>query len=183
MPRPADRTARPPAPSALAACVLLGGSLWGCNNDDIQWVRFNGAGESLTVEVFPLGTAPGDPVVRELTSDVGQAVVGTAAIDPGVAPVGTSHLVQINVAEAFEEIVGRATVVVETDAVDVTDDTPFGPNQGEGEYEMRRDSSDIGLYTLSVQSLGRDDTRRTDSFTLRLWQPEQLAPDLDPATE
>jgi hypothetical protein len=157
----------------LAALLLLGG---GCNKDaESVWVEFNAPNQTLSVEVLPAGSPMGDDLTLELLSNLGRTVVGEALVSPGSAPVGTSHLVAVDVLDDFEELVGRVTVIVDTQAIKDLDGDGEPDSRGEGEFELRRDSADPGAWALTLQSLGGEDERRTDRLTIVLWQEEELS--------
>lgn len=153
----------------------LGFAAAGCNPDEIVWIPFNADDQTLVVEVLPVGSPVGDAVSLDLLSSLGRTDVGVAAVDPGSGPVGTSHQITVDVLDDFEAIVGRVTVVVDSEAVSDLDGDGEPDSRGEGEYELRQDSADPGAWALTVQSLGADDETREDRFTVHLWQPEELA--------
>lgn len=151
-------------------------ALAGCQGDDITWIEFNATNETLVVEVLPEGEPEGEPITLDLMSNLGRTNVGTATIDPGSGPVGTYHLVAVDVFDAYEAIVGRVTVEVQTEAVADLDDDGEKDSRGEGLYELEHDSADPGAWAMTLQSLGAADETREDEFTFVLWQPEELAP-------
>lgn len=167
--------------------ILVGLLVAGCNKDEIVWVQFNEDGQSLQIEVgppitpcaleqTPTAIATIDPACQiELKSNLGLTPVGTATIDPLAGPVGTEHQVSVIVFDEFESLVGRATVVVETEAVSDLDDDGEPDSRGEGEFDLERDSADVGAYALMLQSLGAEGEERTDTFTIRLYEPQELA--------
>ena len=165
------------------ATAILALLLAGCNDGEIVWVQFNKDGQALKVEVGPdEAPCPEDAAqaaergcLIELESNLGVTQVGTATVDPASGPVGTNHLVTVIVFDDFEALVGRATVVVSsTRTSDPDGDGESEPREGV-EFEMRRDSADIGAYALTLQSLGAPVETGTDTFTIRLFQPEELA--------
>jgi len=156
----------------LASLSLLVFSA-GCNNDDeITWVQFNTDGDTLSVAV-------GDDVPPEqndrcrdvpslcdglegcicLRSSLQANDVGTAILDPTFGPVGTRHRLEIEVLDAFQDIVRRATVVA-------------SGNRGDDELELRQDSADAGNWAVELESLGAPDERRTDTLEVRLYEPD-----------
>jgi hypothetical protein len=153
------------APAVLAAC----------GEDEITWVQFNADDQVLEVEVLPVGEPAGEPVSLALLSNLGRTEVGVAAVDPGSGPVGTDHLVTVDVYDAFEEEVLRVTVFILTEAVSDLDGDGEPDSRSEEEHELRQDSADLGAWALEFKSLGADDERRTDQFTFFLWQPEDIA--------
>ncbi len=145
------------------------------NKGKVVWVEFNAPDQTIKVEVLPAGSPEGEDTTLELLSNLGRTVVGEALVSPGSAPVGTEHLLAVDVLDDFEEIVGRVTVVVDTEAVKDLDDDGEADSRGEGEFELLRDSADPGAWALTLQSLGADDESRTDRFTVVLWEKDSLA--------
>lgn len=156
-----------------------------CDDDETVWVPFNAEGESLTIgvggELTPCPTEEDPPLEGDLVcqidlySNLGVTLVGTATVDPARGPVGTEHFVTVIVFDDFETLVGKASVVVDSEAISDLDGDGEPDSRGEGEFEMRRDSADIGAYALTLQSLGAEDENRLDTFTIVLYQPEELA--------
>lgn len=178
--------------------ILVLGLLVGCKDDEIVWVQFNEDGQELKVEVTA-ADSPAVPCVAEplpedtaapscefpeaepptcglvLKSNLGLTPVGFASIDPASGPIGTEHTVAVTLCDEFESLVGRATVLVDTEAVSDLDGDGEPDSRGEGEFDLRRDSADVGTYALTLQSLGSEGETRTDTFTIRLFQPEELS--------
>ncbi len=144
-----------------------------CNNgDDIEWVQFNTSGDTLLVGV---GTAeavsqssrcedtPGLCDGLEgcicLRSSLEAHDVGTAVIDPTFGPVGTRHLLSVEVLDDYEDIVQRVTVIASSE-------------RGEDELELRQDSADPGSWRVELESLGEPSESRTDTLEIRLYEPE-----------
>jgi hypothetical protein len=174
---------RTPASFALPFVLLMAA----CNKDEVVWVPFNAEqGQTLVVRVSDECVDPDDPdavepgpAMLELESSLSLTDVGVASIDPGCGPVGTNHQVVAIVDDAFEVLVGRVTVDVQTDAVADLDGDSDVDTRGEGEYELAQDSADPGAWSITLQSLGAEGEEREDRFTFRLWQPEALAPELE----
>ena len=162
----------PARPAAFATLLVL---LGGCKKDEVVWVQFNQTGQTIVVDVLEAGAEPGEPVSLSLMSNLGRTEIGVAAVDPGSGPVGTHHLVTVDVYDAYEATVGRVTVEVRTEAVADIDDDGEKESRGEGEYELERDSADPGAWALTLQSLGVEDVPREDKFVIALWQDEDLA--------
>jgi hypothetical protein len=156
---------------AVSAALVV---LAACKGDEVDWIEFNAADETLVVEVTAEPTV-GEPVTIDLMSNLGLTNVGTATIDPGSGPVGTLHVLSVEVFDAYEAIVGRVTVDVQSQAVADLDEDGEKDSRGEGLYELERDSANPGGWALTLQSLGAEDETREDRFTIVLWQPEQLA--------
>ncbi|MCB9685705.1 MAG: hypothetical protein H6735_11750 [Alphaproteobacteria bacterium] len=149
----------------------------GCKKDEITWVPFNLEDQTLVVDVLPEGSAVGDPVSLELLSNLGRTVVGQATIDPGSGPVGTEHVIMVDVLDDFEAIVGRVTVGVNPEATKDLDGDGEIESRGSDEYELQQDSADPGAWQVTVMSLGSSDEQREDVFTINLWQPDELLPE------
>src|SRR5687768_5219617 len=121
---------------AAGAIVAALAVVAGCKGDDITWIEFNAADETLVIEVLPAGELPGEPITLDLMSNLGLTNVGTATVDPGLGPVGTLHKVSVDVFDAYEAIVGRVTVDVQSEAVADLDDDGEKDSRGEGLYEL-----------------------------------------------
>lgn len=137
--------------------TLLWVSAVGCPDSDVEWARFNATDDQVEVALTTSDTV-GDPVSTELHSSTGAVVVGTGTVDPGSGPAGTRHTVQVDVADAYQETVGRVSVFVDAGA------------RGREEFELERDSADIGYWQLEIESYGDAGESRTDTFAFRLWQ-------------
>jgi hypothetical protein len=159
------------------ALPLLLVVLVGCPEDEIVWVQFNAdKDQTITVQVLPEGSPEGEPVIIDLLSNLSTTVVGTATVDPGSGPIGTNHLLTVAVDDEYEEMVGRASVEVKSEAVsDLDGDGEPDARDSDG-YDLRRDSADPGMYAITLQSLGAADEQREDEFTIRLWTAEELVP-------
>jgi hypothetical protein len=123
---------------------------------ETEWVAFNGAADSVVLEVG----APEelDPVSVALTSTTGAVEVGLGTVSPGGGPIGTVHTFTVQVYESYASSVGR--VSVRTDSGD----------RGEDEYDLSRDSAGEGYWRFELESVGEADERRTDAVTFRLWE-------------
>ena len=165
---------------SLCVVALVGG----CDNGEIEWVRFNADGDSLVIDVGGerpptqvegCADAPSlceDTVALDGTADVGADLgciclssslrandVGTATVGPSFGPVGTRHTVRVEVLDAFQDIVQRVTVYT------------TGQRDDE-EIPLRQDSADPGSWAVELESLGAPDEVRTDRFELRLYEPD-----------
>ncbi|MEQ1564855.1 MAG: hypothetical protein ABMA64_04390 [Myxococcota bacterium] len=149
--------------------------LAGCNQEELTWVAFNADDQVLTIQVLPEGSPTGEAVSLDLLSNLGRTVVGSATVDPGSGPIGTSHLLTVDVLDEFEALVGRASVEVVSEAVtDLDGDGEPDPRDNDG-YDLRQDSADPGAYAITLQSLGDADEAREDEFVLHLWTAEELS--------
>jgi hypothetical protein len=83
--------------------------------------------------------------------------VGLARVDPGGGPIGTSHEIVIEVFDAYQDVVDRASVRTSS------------PGRGEDEYDLDQDSADEGVYLITLESEGDLDELREDTLTFRLW--------------
>jgi hypothetical protein len=146
--------------------------------NDTTWVQFNADEDQyLEVEVLPVGDPAGAPITLDLVSNIGRTVVGTAEIDPGSGPVGTDHVVAVDVFDDFELEVQRVTVFISAEPVSDLDGDGVDDARSETEYELLHDSADLGAWARSFESHGEPDERRTDAFTFFLWEPEILTED------
>jgi hypothetical protein len=152
----------------------------GCNGDEITWVQFNAAEQFLEVEVLPVGETTGEPVSLPLLSNLGRTEVGIASVDPGSGPVGTEHLVTVDVYDAFEAKVLRVSVIFAAEPVSDLDGDGNNDSRSENEDDLYQDFADLGAWARTFKSLGADDEQRTDVVTFFLWQPEEL--ETQPAT-
>lgn len=157
--------------NVLLALVL---GLSACNKDAIDWVPFNAPHQTIEVDVLPDGSPVGDPISIDLLSNLAETLVGTATVDPGSGPVGTSHVLTVRVLTDYVELVGRASVEVKSQAVsDLNGDGKDDSRENDG-YDLRQDSADPGLYAITLESLGADGEQRKDEFTVHLWTPKDL---------
>ena len=138
---------------------LLAAGLFDCAGNGIDWVRFNDADDGIQFEVTT-ALDRGDPITSELHSTTGAVVVGTVTISPGSGPVGTLHTVIVEIADDYEEIVGRVTIAVDAG------------NRGLDDFEMLRDSADHGFWELELESSGVLGESRTDAFEVRLFEED-----------
>jgi len=144
-----------------------------CNRDDeITWVQFNTDGDTLFVEVG--GDEPASQTTRCqqepslcdgleacicLRSSLLAEDVGYATIDPAFGPVGTRHVLEVEVSDDFQDIVQRATVIASSE-------------RGDDELELRQDSADPGNWAVTLESLGAPDEQRTDVLEILLYEPD-----------
>jgi len=157
--------------NALPALVL---GLVACNKDAIDWVPFNAPHQTIEVDVLAEGSPTGDPVSIDLLSNLAQTLVGTATVDPGSGPVGTSHVLTVRVLADYVDLVGRASVEVNSQAVsDLDGDGKDDSRENDG-YDLRQDSADPGLYAITLESLGETGEQRKDEFVVHLWTPKDL---------
>ena len=85
--------------------------------------------------------------------------VGTGIATPTFGPVGTRHTLRVEVLDAFQDIVQRVTVYTEG-------------QRGDDEIDLRQDSADAGSWAIELESLGEPDEVRTDTFEIRLYEPD-----------
>jgi len=144
------RIARALAP----ACIAL--ALIGCKGDnEIQYDQYNSTDDSLIVEVGIAEVL--DPVEIGLMSSTGQVEVGLARVNPGGGPIGTNHDIVIEVYDAYQDVVDRASVRLKS------------PSRGIDEVDLERDSADEGVYLVTLESVGDEGEVRDDRLTFRLW--------------
>lgn len=141
--------------------TLLCLGILGCQQDEeTVWVQFNATDDQLEVEITAAEDL-GEAVSTELSSTSSTVVVGSASVDPGSGPVGTDHLVEVDVDFEWEDIIDR--VSVRTDSGE----------RGVDEYDLKRDSADHGHWWIELTSVGEEGEERVDVLTFRLW--EQVA--------
>jgi hypothetical protein len=132
---------------------------WGtvaCNQDEgIQYDQYNAGNDRLTIQVGIEDLL--DPEEIPLMSSTGQVEVGLARVDPGGGPIGTNHEIVIEVYDAYQEVVDRASVRTQS------------RSRGEDEYDLEQDSADEGVYLVTLQTEGAADEIRDDTLTFRLW--------------
>jgi len=134
-------------------------TLFACSEDvEVVYAQFNADTDVVTVQVGVEQTT--EPVEIALHSTTGTVEIGTALIDPGGGPIGTEHVVIVEVSDDWENQVVRATV--SADAGD----------RGEDEYTMEPDSADEGMYQLTLVSVGEEGEVRDDILTIRLWEED-----------
>lgn len=133
-----------------------------CDGDgDVVWRQFNNEADTLSIEIVT-GEA-GEAVMSDITSNTGEVIIGSALVDPGSGPVGTTHRLTLEVDDTWQERIGRATV------------TSMG-DRGEEEYDLRQDTADHGVFDLTLTSLGEQGESRTDTWLLTLWEPIENEP-------
>ena len=147
--------------------LLLPWSLCACEEVEDASSQFNASGESLTISVGVEEVLP--PVERMLHSTTGLVEIGQAYVVPGGGPIGTSHQIQVEVFDEWEEEVSQ--VVVKTDS----------GSRGTLEYNLIPDSADLGVYILDLESVGDPGEVRDDVFTLNLWTGDVI--DTDTGTD
>lgn len=141
-----------------ASCAALCVSALGCTKDeDTVWVQFNAETDSVFIEITS-AVDLGDTAFFDLHSTSGSVIVGEAAVDPSFGPVGTDHELTVDVADEWQEIITRVTVVADAGS------------RGADEFEFSRDSADHGQWWVGLTSVGDEGEERTDVFTVRLWQ-------------
>ncbi|MSQ02464.1 MAG: hypothetical protein EXR71_11330 [Myxococcales bacterium] len=123
--------------------------------DETTYEQYNADGDSVTVSVGVAELLPA--VTTVLHSSTGEVEVGTASVDPGGGPVGSTHTVLVSLSEDYVADVDR--VSVRTDSGD----------RGEDEYDLEPDSTGTGIYKRELVTVGGEDETRDDVLTFRLW--------------
>ncbi|MEZ4319751.1 MAG: hypothetical protein R3F61_19705 [Myxococcota bacterium] len=142
---------------ARLALVFAIAGLFACDKKEELVVRpFNNEADTVQIEIAPGELGP--PVTFDLTSNTGAVMVGTATVDPGRGPVGTNHLLLIEVFDDWEERIELATITSDGE-------------RGSEEYNLRQDAADPGFFDLTLTSLGAEGEARTDTWTITLWEP------------
>lgn len=156
---PTSHRSRSPGLHGVSVVVGVGVScLWlaGCKEDPtVKYDQYNASGDSLTLEVGIEDVL--DPIEVPLMSSTGQVEVGLARVDPGGGPIGTNHEIVIEVYDAYEDVVDRASVRLQA------------PGRGADEYDLEQDSADEGVYLVTLESVGSEGEVRDDTLTFRLW--------------
>ncbi|MBN1337414.1 MAG: hypothetical protein JXB39_15770 [Deltaproteobacteria bacterium] len=126
-------------------------------SEDVEpvWEQFNATDDQVTIRIGVEDVL--DPVSTTLYSSSGIKEVGSARVEPGGGPIGTEHRFVVEVDDAYEHKVGRATVRVQS------------PERGSDEYDMDADSADEGTWTTTLVSVGEEGETRDDTATFRLW--------------
>lgn len=139
---------------ALTAIVL---ALAGCKSEEqASYIQFNATDDQVKVEVGVADLL--DPAQTDLHSTTGEVVVGNAMVDPGGGPAGTSTSVVVVVDDAYEALIDRTSVRIDSG------------DRGVDEYDLTQDSADRGYWKITLVSVADEGERRTDIFTFRLWQ-------------
>lgn len=136
--------------------LLLSWAAVGCNKDEgVQYDQYNADNDRLSIQVGIEELL--DPIETPLMSSTGQVEVGLARVDPGGGPIGTNHEIVIEVYDAYQDVVDRASV------------RTASPGRGEDEYDLEQDSADEGVYLITLESEGAVDEEREDTLTFNLW--------------
>jgi hypothetical protein len=138
--------------------LTLGFLLLGCEEEEVNYNQFNGTSDTIEVSVGVDEELP--PTEINLLSSTGLVVVGTAAITPAGGPIGTRHLLVVEVDNQWENQVSR--VVVTTDAGE----------RGTEEFTLQQDSADPGYHQVEIVSVGEEGETRTDILTIGLFTEE-----------
>lgn len=132
--------------------------LLGCEEEEVEYSQFNGTSDIIEVSVGVDEEQPSTEI--DLLSSTGQVIVGTATITPGGGPIGTRHMLVVNVDDQWEARVSRA--IVTTDSGD----------RGTEEFRLERDSADAGYHQIDIVSVGEEGETRTDILTIKLYTEE-----------
>jgi hypothetical protein len=134
--------------------------LLGCEEEEVNYNQFNGTTDTIDVSVGVDEELP--PTEVNLLSSTGLVVVGTATINPAGGPIGTRHLLVVEVDNQWENRVSR--VVVTTDAGD----------RGTEEFTLQQDSADAGYHQIEIVSVGVEGETRTDTLTISLYTEDGI---------
>jgi hypothetical protein len=150
--------------------VLLGVSIvlltgFSCTQDKTVWVAFNADSDAVTVEVT--ASEVGAAVATDLHSTTGASVVGSASVDPGSGPVGTTHRVEVHVDTDFVDRVGKVEVLADSG------------DRGSRTFSLLQDSADTGLWVVDVSSHGSSGEVRSDTFTFELYEEVPASEETD----
>jgi len=123
-----------------------------------SWVQYNADGDSVTVSVGVAELLPA--VSTTLLSSTGEVEIGSAQVDPGGGPIGTTHTVLVTVAEAYSADVERVSVRLDSG------------DRGVDEFDLDADSTGTGIFKRELQTVGDEGETREDTVTFRLWKAE-----------
>ncbi len=136
----------------------------GCGEEsDSELEQFNAESDAFTVNIGP--NVATDPQEIELRSSTGQVVIGTASLSPGGGPVGTEHLLVVEVADTWQGQVEEVILVVDSG------------ERGTEEFTLKRDSADPGYHQLDIVSVGEEGETREDTFTVQLFANDSTPTD------
>lgn len=139
--------------------LLYLASFLACSNStEITYTQFNGPDDTVTIQVGVAELL--DPVSADLTSTTGEVVVGQVDVDPGGGPIGTEHAIVVEVYDAYQQIVDRVSVRLDSGA------------RGEDEFELEQDSADEGVWKLTIVSAGDTNEVRDDTLNVRCWDQD-----------
>ena len=151
-----------PLPKVVFGLFVL--TLLGCKKEEeIVYDLFNCDEDETLIqvgadEVLSGADCDGSDVIELRSSScLEDNLVGTATIDPCAGPIGTEHLVKVEMFSTSAHKVDRATVRLSS------------PGRGDDEYRMTPDSDKEGLYTISLESVGTANEVRTDTVQIKLW--------------
>ena len=142
----------------MLSWLTVGFLFLGCEEEEISYNQFNGTSDTIDVSVGADEELP--PTEIDLLSSTGQVVVGTATLNPGGGPIGTRHMLMVNVDDQWEARVSR--VVVSADAGE----------RGVEEFTLQQDSADAGYHQIEIVSVGEEGEVRTDTLTIHLYSEE-----------
>ncbi|GDX80121.1 hypothetical protein LBMAG42_19320 [Deltaproteobacteria bacterium] len=130
--------------------------LVGCDDTTTtSWEQYNAEGDSVTVAV---GAAELSAAVSTtLHSSTGEVEIGTASVDPGGGPIGTTHTVLVSVTDTYAADVDRVSVRTTSEG------------RGEDEYDLDADSTGTGIFKKELVTHGSETETREDTLTFRLW--------------
>lgn len=129
----------------------------GCKDEEeVIYTQFNAKDDIISIEVGAAEELPSTTI--DLHSSTGQVIVGSATVTPAGGPIGTEHILTVEVLDDWEDQVPRVTVRTDSGS------------RGEDEYELTTDSADEGLHQIKLVSFGDEGETRTDKFTIRLWE-------------
>ncbi|MEM6927331.1 MAG: hypothetical protein AAF602_10395 [Myxococcota bacterium] len=145
--------------------------LWllACGSDEVEPALFNAEEQDITVLVRTECTeselAPAELV---LLSNVAELEIGRADVTPGCGPVGTMHVLTIQLFDDQEALVDEAQVVTVPESVSDLDGDGENEPRDRSTYTLDRDLSDPGFFDVELTSLGAPGEERDDRFRIRL---------------
>lgn len=140
-----------------------------CGSEDVVPELFNAEDQDLTVLVQPDCTDDElAPAIITLVSNVAGRRIGEAEVSPGCGPVGSQHELTVEVFNDWEELVDEARVISIPESVSDLDGDGNNEARDRATYSLERDSADIGLFAITLESLGARDETREDRWRVRI---------------
>ena len=156
-----------------------------CSTDEIVPEQLNAEQQDLVVLVQAECTVEQtDPPEIRLLSNVGGIDLGFARITPGCGPVGTEHMLFVELDDEFQDLVDEARITAIPEAASDFDGDGTNDARDRATYTLERDGADSGVFAITLQSLGAPDETREDRWRVTLLSfPEEeegdgLLPDI-----
>jgi len=143
--------------------------LFACGGDELVPERFNADEQDLTVLVKDDCTdEEAAPVQIPLLSAVGRIEVGFAEIEPGCAPLGSDHVLFVEVYDEYQDLIDEARVTAIPQAVSDLDGDGEDEARDRSTYVIPRDGADSGVFAITLRSRGARGEMREDRWRVSL---------------